>query len=589
MSRGNVDTEGVGDKNVVIVVTNSEGKEEDGSNGITKLQKPELSNSSMIKIVGIQDKRPTSQISLSKPLQFKTSFTTFEPDNKQNQNSIKDVSVYNSDMEVMKGGNIAVDMPSPYHIDTEVNSSKEAGVSNTVDIVTDGNIAAEKEEGGDTAEEVGDTVDEVGDTVDKEEGGDTEDKEEGGDTADKEEGGGTADKEEGGGTADKEEGRGTADKEEGGGTVDKEAGYDTMNKEEGDIMMDTEESDDGDSEMDVDIEQIKVEEEEILVCDLCSKQCYGHKELAKHKKQAHLDTKQYTCEECGVSVKGARAFYNHKRRHKKFQCPKCEKHLVINDRAAHIRKCKGVKDKIKKCEHEGCNFTTERPSNLKRHMESHREVFCDVVGCGKKFHGKKKLDAHKRKEHKPIFAPQVCPKQGPKKEPKLHKCEWCSFQTRFTTHHRVHLNSCAAKKRAEATGPDEPVSKDELGMLYSLTNKCSMTEFNIILDFFMKRFGHHFFEQGAKSAVSQYANSLDYLHGSEEMIFKVKFLIDPSNYVIKFCLKQLAFRTTQETRSRGSWHLLRTLWSLSRRSEGGGTSRRRSWYSQQTRAVGRLS
>ena len=86
MSRGNVDTEGVGDKNVVIVVTNSEGKEEDGSNGITKLQKPKLSNSSMIKIVGIQDKRPTSQISLSKPLQFKTSFTTFEPDNKQNQN-----------------------------------------------------------------------------------------------------------------------------------------------------------------------------------------------------------------------------------------------------------------------------------------------------------------------------------------------------------------------------------------------------------------------------------------------------------------------------------------------------------------------
>ena len=141
MSRGNVDTEGVGDKNVLIVVTNSEGKDEDGrlqeiikpklsetienelssladesqiknvgdledeviqevlvdvvnstvktetgSNGITKLQKPKLSNSSMIKIVGIQDKRPTSQISLSKPLQTKTSYTTFEPDNKQNQN-----------------------------------------------------------------------------------------------------------------------------------------------------------------------------------------------------------------------------------------------------------------------------------------------------------------------------------------------------------------------------------------------------------------------------------------------------------------------------------------------------------------------
>ena len=59
--------------------------------------------------------------------------------------------------------------------------------------------------------------------------------------------------------------------------------------------------------------------------------------------------------------------------------------------------------------------------------------------------------------------------------------------------------------------------------MYSLTNKCSMTEFNIILDFFMKKFGRHYFEQGAKSAVSEYANSLDYLHGSEEMTFKVIF------------------------------------------------------------------
>ena len=59
---------------------------ETGINGITELPKPKMSNSSMIKIVGIQDKKPASQISLSKPLRTKTSYTTFEPDNKQNQN-----------------------------------------------------------------------------------------------------------------------------------------------------------------------------------------------------------------------------------------------------------------------------------------------------------------------------------------------------------------------------------------------------------------------------------------------------------------------------------------------------------------------
>ena len=98
-----------------------------------------------------------------------------------------------------------------------------------------------------------------------------------------------------------------------------------------------------------------------------------------------------------------------------------------------------------------------------------------------------------------------------------------SYKTKVTTNLRSHLKSCAAKKRAEDVGLQDPISKDELGLLYSLTNKCSMTEFNIILDFFMKKFGRHYFEQGAKSAVSEYANSLDYLHGSEEMTFKVIF------------------------------------------------------------------
>ena len=51
-------------------------------NGFTPMQKPRYSESSNIKIVGIQDKKP-SQITLSKPLQTKTSYSTYQPDNKQ--------------------------------------------------------------------------------------------------------------------------------------------------------------------------------------------------------------------------------------------------------------------------------------------------------------------------------------------------------------------------------------------------------------------------------------------------------------------------------------------------------------------------
>jgi len=91
------------DQQLVTEYTDTSVKTETGINGITELQKPKLSNSSMIKIVGIQDKRPTSQISLSKPLQTKTSYTTFEPDNKQNQNraprkqTLGGVAGYNQD------------------------------------------------------------------------------------------------------------------------------------------------------------------------------------------------------------------------------------------------------------------------------------------------------------------------------------------------------------------------------------------------------------------------------------------------------------------------------------------------------------
>ena len=56
-------------------------------NGFTAMQKPKVvdSSHSMIKIVGIQDKKPTSHIAISRPLKTKTSYTTFQPDNNKQQ------------------------------------------------------------------------------------------------------------------------------------------------------------------------------------------------------------------------------------------------------------------------------------------------------------------------------------------------------------------------------------------------------------------------------------------------------------------------------------------------------------------------
>ena len=70
ISTQSLDTMSNGDQPPAIVT---------GVNGFTPMQKPRFSDSSNIKIVGIKDHRP-SPISLSKPLQTKTSYSTFQPD-----------------------------------------------------------------------------------------------------------------------------------------------------------------------------------------------------------------------------------------------------------------------------------------------------------------------------------------------------------------------------------------------------------------------------------------------------------------------------------------------------------------------------
>ena len=168
-------------------------------------------------------------------------------------------------------------------------------------------------------------------------------------------------------------------------------------------------------------------------------------QLFKDVKKEHQDIKQYNCNDCNKILTGARAFYNHKRCHKKFKCTKCGKHLAIRDKASHMRRCKGVREKIKRCWFEGCYFTTERLSNLQTHLVTHTKLICDVVGCGQALYGKKNLSNHKRSQHKQIFTPNIRPRIRPKRDPKVHKCRSCSYETRFTTNLRGHEKICEAK------------------------------------------------------------------------------------------------------------------------------------------------
>ena len=101
------------------------------------------------------------------------------------------------------------------------------------------------------------------------------------------------------------------------------------------------------------VDKIKLEEGEVLTCDLCPKLSYGKQKFVRHMKEAHLDNKQYNCEECSKTFTGSRAFYNHRKVHKVFQCPKCFKNLIIDSKARHLRRCQGITDKTKRCQYDG--------------------------------------------------------------------------------------------------------------------------------------------------------------------------------------------------------------------------------------------
>ena len=101
------------------------------------------------------------------------------------------------------------------------------------------------------------------------------------------------------------------------------------------------------------------------------------------------------------------------------------------------------------------------------------------------------------------------------------ECGWCDFSRSHQGNVKRHELVCEERKRQETSLDIQPISKDELGLLFAKTGATTFNDFNTILDFFMKRFGKEWFEKGSKGAVAEYCNSLEHLHESEEMTFQV--------------------------------------------------------------------
>ena len=106
-------------------------------------------------------------------------------------------------------------------------------------------------------------------------------------------------------------------------------------------------------------EEIKVEEDEVVMCDECTQEFYTQKSLSSHKKLKH-DKREFVCSDCGETVVGMRKYHDHKRRkHQMFDCTICGQSHPASQKVRHLKTCKGPqkeKETVNECDHEGCSY-----------------------------------------------------------------------------------------------------------------------------------------------------------------------------------------------------------------------------------------
>ena len=209
--------------------------------------------------------------------------------------------------------------------------------------------------------------------------------------------------------------------------------------------------------------------------------CYyfmSYEKLKEHKNHVH---EPLICGDCGHMFNGSRNMQLHKLNHKRSTCPNCNKVLFSRNMSKH--KCKAEQNETGK----------------KKRKKVHKFI-CDK--CGTSRETQKKLDEHSATHDKV-------------KEKAVHKCTHCDYTTSWPSNLKRHKKSCVEMKRQKA--PD-PVSNKKLVDLFSDCH-VSISDFNKILDFFMKQMGNQFFESGAMKCVQDYCSSMNVFSTAETVKF----------------------------------------------------------------------
>ena len=235
---------------------------------------------------------------------------------------------------------------------------------------------------------------------------------------------------------------------------------------------------------------------ESLVCDVCSVVCKSNANLKKHKQRTH-DDREYTCDTCGLKVTGLEKFQSHKRRHETFSCPNCHENISLPNKSRHLKLC-GFHE-CDKCDHK-----TTTKDKLAKHRKTHDRKVCNI--CDYQARNEAILEIHRQKKH--------IPSTKIKRPKEMFNCNWCTYSSSQPSHVKRHQNKHCPVRKREQPLQTEPVTKVNLSDLFSETN-CNITDFNKILRFFTNKFGSEWFEKKSGEAVSEYCNSMNILHSSD--------------------------------------------------------------------------
>jgi uncharacterized Zn-finger protein len=159
-------------------------------------------------------------------------------------------------------------------------------------------------------------------------------------------------------------------------------------------------------------------------CDQCYKSFKRKQDLTLHLRK-HSGKGLFECQYCEMKFIRKDYYHDHQRTHTEelpFECNICQKKFAVKSNLSKHYKRHDDRERIFKCDHEGCTKTFFSQEILNRHMSTHIEEHsyeCPFEGCERAYKRASDLNVHIKTHNKDNWF--ACPHDGCKKTYKNKK------------------------------------------------------------------------------------------------------------------------------------------------------------------------